>query len=117
MNLSRSRELAKGFLGREVEVVMDRPLGSRHPRYPELIYEVNYGFVPGTRAADGRELDVYYLGIEGPVECATGVCIAVVHRYDDDKLVVVPPGVTLTDAKIMGAVAFQERFFKTQLIR
>jgi inorganic pyrophosphatase len=45
--------------------------------------------------------------------------IAVVHRRDDDddKLVVVPEGVTLDDAEIKAAVAFQERFFASDVVR
>ncbi|MDA0270457.1 MAG: hypothetical protein O2798_02380 [Chloroflexi bacterium] len=42
------------WAGRLVPVAIDRPLGSRHPREPDLIYEVNYGFVPGTMAPDGH---------------------------------------------------------------
>ena len=50
--MNRSLELARTFLGRVVVVVMDRPLGSRHPRHG-FLYEVNYGYVPGTLAPDG----------------------------------------------------------------
>jgi hypothetical protein len=41
------------------------------------------------------------------------------HRRDDDddKLVVVPEGVTLDDAEIVAAVAFQEQFFASELVR
>ena len=49
---------AKCFLGRVVRVEIDRPLGSRHPRWG-FIYPVNYGFVPDTPAPDGDDLDAY----------------------------------------------------------
>lgn len=42
---------------RYVDVLIDRPLGSRHPRDPEFVYELNYGFVPGTMAPDGEPLE------------------------------------------------------------
>lgn len=45
------------WLGRTIQVVVDRPLGSLHPRYPDLRDELNYGYVPGTRAPDGESLD------------------------------------------------------------
>ena len=35
------------------EICIDRPRGSAHPRYPELIYGVDYGYLAGTSAADG----------------------------------------------------------------
>ena len=38
---------SKDFLNKIVDVVMDRPLGSRHSeKYPNHIYPVNYGYVP-----------------------------------------------------------------------
>jgi inorganic pyrophosphatase len=44
---------------------------------------------------------------------------AVIHRRDDDddKLVVLPEGVTLDDAEIRAAVDFQERFFVSKIVR
>jgi len=51
---------AKDFLGKEVKVIMDRPLGSKHPKHG-FEYEANYGYVPNTISPDGEELDAYYL--------------------------------------------------------
>jgi inorganic pyrophosphatase len=41
------------------EIVIDRPKGSRHPRVPEAIYPVAYGYLKGTTAADGEGIDVW----------------------------------------------------------
>jgi len=35
-------------LVKESEIVIDRPKGSHHPRYPELVYPVNYGYLKNT---------------------------------------------------------------------
>lgn len=51
------------FLGKTVHATMDRPLGSPHPKHG-WSYPINYGFVPNTLAADGKELDVYVLGVD-----------------------------------------------------
>lgn len=121
--MSRSLELARPFLGCVVVVVMDRPLGSRHPRhgskYGGFVYRANYGYIPGTLAPDGEPLDAHVLGVAEPLARAEGVVIAIVHRFDDDddKLVVVPNGRTLSDAEIADAVQFQEQFFKTCIVR
>ncbi|WP_405181574.1 inorganic diphosphatase [Nocardia sp. NBC_01377] len=107
---SASLTLARQFLGRTVDLTIDRPYGSRHPTC-EFLYTVNYGFVPGTLAPDGEELDAYFLGPTEPMTCATGTCVAIVHRLhdDDDKLIVVPPdGLHLDDSAIAIAVEFQE---------
>ena len=110
--------LARAFLGRQVTVRIDRPLGSRHPEHG-FRYAVNYGFVPGVIAPDGEELDAYVLGVDEPLQAFTGRCIAVVHRLDDDddKLVVVPQGVDLSDAEIRAQTRFQERFFDACIVR
>ena len=40
-------------------VVIDRPAGSRHPRYGEFTYPLDYGYLAATRAADGDGIDVW----------------------------------------------------------
>ena len=109
---------AKDFLGKKVEVVIDRPLGSKHPKHG-FTYEVNYGYIPDTKSPDSEELDAYYLGIDKPIEKSNGVCIAVIHRKDDDddKLVVVPEGVDIDNEKIEKLVEFQEKWFKHKIYR
>ena len=111
-------EIAKEFLGRDVQVVFDRPLGSKHPKHG-FVYEVNYGYIPGVMAADGEELDAYFLGTEESLDNADGTVVAIIHREndDDDKLVVMPKGENMTDEEIMQKVAFQEQFFKSIVIR
>jgi len=49
------------YLGQTVRVVVDRPLGSVHPRWPELSYPVNSGELPGTLGGDGQPIDAYLL--------------------------------------------------------
>lgn len=38
---------------------IDRPKGSPHPRYPEYIYPLDYGFINNTKSNDGAETDVW----------------------------------------------------------
>ena len=106
------------YIGKIVQVVMDRPLGSKHPKHG-FVYSVNYGFVPNTVSGDGEELDAYVLGVDVPLQEFCGKCIAVVHRTndDDDKLIVVPSDLTLSDDEIEKAIAFQEQWFEHILIR
>ena len=113
-----SLTLARLYLGKQVIVRMDRPLGSYHPRH-RFLYLVNYGYVPGVIAPDGDELDAYVLGVNEPLASFTGRCIAIVHRLDDDddKLVVVPDGTDLSDDEILAQTHFQERFFSSQVVR
>lgn len=41
------------------EIVIDRPKGSRHPRYADCIYPLDYGYLAGTSASDGGGIDVW----------------------------------------------------------
>ena len=106
------------YLNKTVTVKMDRPLGSKHPDW-DLIYEVNYGYVPNTISGDGEELDCYVLGVDKPLDSFTGKCIAIIHRTNDndDKLIIVPDGMNFTDEEIRNLTNFQEKYFKSIIIR
>ena len=105
------------MIGHIVTVIVDRPLGTCHPKYPELVYPVNYGFVPGVMAPDGEEQDAYILGVTQPLEVFRGKVIAILHRNDDveEKWVVVPEHLLLTKEEIAQQVAFQEQYFQTEI--
>ena len=64
-------------IGTTIHGIIDRPLGSRHPKFPELVYPVNYGYVTNVSAGDGEEQDVYVLGADGPLETFTGTVIEI----------------------------------------
>ena len=101
------------WVGRRVRVVVDRPLGSRHPDDPSFVYELNYGFIPGTSAPDGEPLDVYIIDSDAPLgECDAEV-IAIVRRRDDDedKLVARLGNDSWRSEEIAARTWFQERWF------
>lgn len=108
----------KDYLGKIVNIIIDRPLGSKHPEY-NMIYEVNYGYVPNTISGDGEELDVYLLGVNEPVKKYSGKCIAIIHRINDndDKLIVVPKNTSYTDDEINEIIKFQEQYFEHIIVR
>ena len=41
------------------EIVVDRPKGSIHPRFPDFIYRLDYGYLRGTSSMDGAGIDVW----------------------------------------------------------
>ncbi|MBR5143492.1 MAG: inorganic pyrophosphatase [Clostridia bacterium] len=105
------------MLGKIVTVTIDRPKDSRHPKYPDLIYPVNYGYIEGVIGGDGEEQDAYVLGVDEPVWKFTGRVIAIIHRLNDveTKLVVAPKGVLFTKEQISEIVDFQERYFHSEI--
>ena len=48
------------YLNKEVLVKVDRKLGKRHPNF-DIIYPVNYGYIPNTLSEDGEEIDRSFL--------------------------------------------------------
>ena len=109
---------AKTFLGKSVNIEIDRALGTKHPKHG-FIYELNYGFVPNTVSGDGEEIDAYVLGINEPIKQFSGRCVAIIHRTsdNDDKLIVVPENFEITDEEIERLTDFQEKWFKHVIIR
>ena len=41
------------------EIVIDRPKGSTHPKFPDFIYRVDYGYLKDTTSMDGAGIDVW----------------------------------------------------------
>ena len=64
----RSRSTRK-LLGKVVTVQVDRPVGYLHG---DILYPINYGFVPGLMGGDGEEQDAYILGVDTPLSDSTG---------------------------------------------
>ena len=64
---------------------------------------------------DGEDLDVYLLGVREPVTEYTGKIIGIAHRRNDveDKLIMVPEGVTMTREQIAEEIYFQEKYYDT----
>ena len=106
------------MIGQIVKVIVDRPLGSYHSDHKEINYPVNYGYIGGIFAPDGEEQDAYIIGVNEPVKEFVGKIIAIIHRFDDseDKWVVAPEDSSFTKNEIIEKVAFQERFFQSEII-
>lgn len=106
------------MLGKNTTVIVDRPLGSTHPKHKNIIYPMNYGHINGIIAPDGEEQDAYILGADAPLKEFSGQVIAIIHRLNDveDKWIVVPEGYTVTKEEIIKATFFQEQYFNIEII-
>ena len=112
-----NRVNAKDYLGKKVNVIIDRKLGSKHPKH-NFIYSVNYGYIPDTISGDGEELDAYILGVFEPVEQYEGNVIALIHRInDDDDKLIVSNNRNYSDDAIRALTEFQEQYFESVIIR
>lgn len=68
----------------EHRLVIDRPGGSRHPRYPDVVYPFDYGYLEGTGAVDGGGVDAW----RGSLAAATvtGAIVTVDTHKGDAEL-------------------------------
>ena len=113
LTLEERRALVESYLGKTVHIEIDRPVGYVHHKAKyDLIYPINYGYIPGVLGGDAEELDVYLLGVTEPVKEYDAHIIGAVFRTDDveDKLVGAPEGMTFTKEEITEAVRFQEQY-------
>jgi len=77
---SRFWDLADQLV-REHPIVIDRPCGSRHPRFPAAIYPLDYGYLDGTTAIDGVGVDCWRGSLADAV--VTGAIVTVdVYKAD-----------------------------------
>jgi len=59
MSVNREFWFALDCLVAESEIVIDRPKGTAHPRYPDFIYRLDYGYLKHTSSMDGSGIDVW----------------------------------------------------------
>ena len=115
---AQRRALVESYLGKTVRIEIDRPVGYIHHKEKyDLVYPINYGYIPGVLGGDGEELDVYFLGEERPVNSFCGKVIAIAHRSNDveDKLVACPIDRKFTAQEIAKSIYFQEKFYDTTI--
>ena len=118
MNMEERKALVNSYLGKMVNIKIDRPIGYVHERENyALTYPINYGYIPEVFGGDGEELDVYLLGVDKPVTDYVAKIIGVVYRMNDveDKLIAAPEGVCFNQAEIAQYIHFQEQYYETYI--
>jgi inorganic pyrophosphatase len=69
-------------------VRIDRPKGSAHPRYPDHIYPLDYGYLEGTLAADGGGIDVWLGSLPERRVTAVVCCVDLGKRDAEMKILI-----------------------------
>ena len=67
----------------ESSIIIDCPKGSRHPKYPALVYPVDYGYLENTTSMDGGGIDVWR-GTDG--ECIDAIIVTVDLLKKDSEI-------------------------------
>ncbi len=109
--------LGINMLGCPVTVIVDRPKDSTHPRYNDIVYELNYGYVKEFPLKDNKYQEAYIMGAdEIKKDTFDGFVIAVIHRKDtnEDKWVVANR-LDYTKEEIIEATKFIEMYFEIEI--
>ncbi len=69
------------------EIVIDRPRGSAHPRFPNFIYKVDYGYLKNTASMDGAGIDVWVGSGEKKIDAI--MCIVDLMKRDSEIKILV----------------------------
>ena len=69
------------------EIVIDRPRGSAHPRFPNFIYKVDYGYLKDTASMDGAGIDVWVGSGDKKIDAI--MCIVDLMKRDSEIKILV----------------------------
>ncbi|MDR1435667.1 MAG: hypothetical protein LBI39_00435 [Puniceicoccales bacterium] len=65
----------------ECGITIDRPKGTAHPQFPDLIYPMDYGYINNTQSQDGGGIDVF-VGDAGRAEVVAVICSVDLAKRD-----------------------------------
>ena len=65
------------------EIIIDRKKGTPHPKYPNWIYEADYGYLKDTTSEDGAGIDVW-VGSEQNKKVNGIICIVDLMKNDSE---------------------------------
>ncbi len=71
----------------ESNIIIDRPKGEHHPKYPDMIYPVDYGYLENTSSMDGGGIDVWR-GTNGNAIDAIICTVDLVKRDSEIKILI-----------------------------
>ena len=95
------------------EIIIDRPKGTSHPKYPDFIYRVDYGYLKDTTSMDGAGIDVWVGSDEKKVDSI--MCIVDLMKKDSEIKILI--GCTEEEKEIVYETHNETPFMKGVLIR
>ena len=95
------------------EIVIDRPKGSAHPRFPDFIYRVDYGYLRNTFSMDGAGIDVWVGSGQKTVDAI--MCIIDLMKRDSEIKILI--GCTEAEKMEVYQTHNETQYMKGVLIR
>ena len=93
------------------EIVIDRPIGTNHPRFPRVTYPLDYGYLKGTKSGDGDGIDVWRGSLDSNIVDATIVAVDLLKSDVEVKLLV-----GCTEAEIEIVLNFHNMFSQSGIL-
>ncbi len=96
------------------EIVIDRPKGSSHPRFSQIIYKVDYGYLKNTSSMDGSGIDVW-VGTMKDKKINAIICIVDLIKKDAEIKILI--GCTEEEQEVIYRFHNESEFMKGILIK
>lgn len=101
-------------LVKESEIVIDRPKGTAHPRYPDYIYQVDYGYLKNTSSMDKGGIDVW-VGSNADRKIDAVICTVDIIKKDSEIKILI--GCTEKEKQIIYESHNDSEFMKGIMVR
>ena len=95
------------------EIIIDRPKGTAHPKYPNFIYKVNYGYLKNKKSMDDARIDALF-GTNGKNIDAIMCIVDLMKRDSEIKILI---GCTEEEKAIIYETHNETQYMKGILIR
>ncbi len=100
-------------LVRDSELVIDRPKGAHHPRYPQITYPVDYGYLKNTTAMDGNGIDIWR-GSDSSGNVDAVICTIDLMKKDSEVKILI--GCTSQEKNMISEFYNRNKYVKGLLI-
>lgn len=94
-------------------IVIERPKGTAHPRFPDFIYQVDYGYLKNTSSMDGAGIDVW-VGTKEEKRIEAIMCIVDLMKKDSEIKILI--GCTEEEKAIIYQTHNETEYMKGVLI-
>lgn len=96
------------------KIIIDRPKGSAHPKYPDFIYKADYGYLENTASMDGGGIDVW-AGTRQEATVDAIICTVDLTKRDSEIKILI--GCTEEEKNLIYEIHNETEMMKGILIR
>ena len=98
----------------ESEIIIDRPKGTVHPKYPDFIYQVDYGYLKNTTSMDNDGIDVWVGSDDSQTIDAIMCTVDLLKRDSEIKILI---GCTESEKELVFQTHNESEYMKGIMIR